>query len=90
MIVVSRLDGKELVVNAGHLLLVENTPDTVLVLTTGHRIMVRESRNEIIARVVQYRQQIGAPNGITGPQKKSSRLDEPSSGAEPPTEEAES
>ena len=58
MVRVTRFDGSELVVNAGHLLLVEHTPDTVLVLTTGDRIMVRESVDEVINRVVGYRRRI--------------------------------
>jgi len=59
---VTRFDGSELVVNAGHLLLVEHTPDTVLVLTTGDRIMVRESVDDVITRVVSYRRLIAYPD----------------------------
>ena len=58
---VTRFDGSELVVNAGHLLLVEHTPDTVLVLTTGHRLMVKESIDEVIRRVEAYRRSIAHP-----------------------------
>ena len=60
MITVTRLDGTSVVVNAGHLLLVERTPDTVLVLTTGDRLMVREPVEQIVERVVEYRRKIGA------------------------------
>jgi len=58
---VTRFDGSELIVNAGHLLLVEHTPDTVLVLTTGDRIMVREGVDDVIDRVVDYRRRIAYP-----------------------------
>ena len=58
---VTRFDGSELIVNAGHLLLIEHTPDTVLVLTTGDRIMVREGVDEVISRVVNYRRRISHP-----------------------------
>jgi flagellar protein FlbD len=48
VIALTRLDGKEVVVNADHVLTVEATPDTILVLTTGHHIMVRESVREVV------------------------------------------
>jgi flagellar protein FlbD len=48
MIKVTRLDGSIVVVNAGHILLVEQTPDTLLVLTTGYRLVVREPVDEVI------------------------------------------
>ena len=41
MIFVTRLDGTELVVNVDLIITIEKTPDTVLTLTTGDRIMVQ-------------------------------------------------
>ena len=41
MIAVTRLDGTELVVNVDLIVTIERTPDTVLTLTTGDRIMVQ-------------------------------------------------
>lgn len=55
MITVSRLDGTELVVNAELIELIEMTPDTVLSLTTGRKLIIREPAAEVIARVVAYR-----------------------------------
>jgi flagellar protein FlbD len=40
---------------------VETTPDTVISLTTGQKLMVRETAEEIVSRVVQYRRSIVAP-----------------------------
>jgi len=59
MITVSRLNGVELVVNAELIEFVEATPDTVITLTTGKKLVVRESVNEIIARVIAYKAEIG-------------------------------
>ena len=56
MISVSRLDGSELVVNAELIELIDTTPDTVLLLTTGRRVIVLESADEVVRRVVAYRQ----------------------------------
>jgi flagellar protein FlbD len=52
---VTRLDGSDVVVNAGHLLMVEHSPDSVLVLTNGYRLMVRETVDEVIRRVEAFR-----------------------------------
>ena len=40
--------------------LVEETPDTVLTLTTGRKIIVKESRQEIKNLVILYRKDIFA------------------------------
>jgi flagellar protein FlbD len=62
MILVTRLDGKELVVNADHILTVEHTPDTVLHLTGGLTLMVREPVEEVVERVVAFRRRVlGGP-----------------------------
>jgi flagellar protein FlbD len=56
MIRVSRLDGFELVVNAELIELIETTPDTVLSLTTGKKLVVCETLDEVVRRVIAYRQ----------------------------------
>jgi flagellar protein FlbD len=62
MISVTRLDGKELVVNADHVLTAEATPDTVLQLTTGLHLMVRESVPEVVDRIAAWQRRVrGAP-----------------------------
>ena len=58
MIALTRLDGKELVVNCDQILFVESTPDTVLTLTTGDHVMVRESVEDVVARTVAFRRRI--------------------------------
>ncbi len=58
MIAVTRLNGEEFMVNAELIELVESTPDTIVSLTTGKKYMVRETVDEIIDRIIQYRRQI--------------------------------
>jgi flagellar protein FlbD len=58
MISVTRLDGKELFINSDHILTIEQTPDTVLALTTGVRVMVKETGEQLVDRVVAYRKRI--------------------------------
>jgi flagellar protein FlbD len=36
------------------------TPDTVITLTNGHQFMVRESGDEVVARIVEFRRSLGA------------------------------
>lgn len=62
MIALTRLDESELVVNADHILTAEATPDTVVVLTTGLKLMVRESLPEVIDRVAAWQRRVrGGP-----------------------------
>jgi flagellar protein FlbD len=62
MITLTRLDGKELVVNADHILAVEATPDTVLLLSSGLKLMVRESVAEVVERTAAWQRRVrGAP-----------------------------
>ena len=58
MILLTRLGGEEFVVNSDHILYLERTPDTVLVLTTGARLMVHEPVEAVVARVVSFRRRI--------------------------------
>ncbi|MBA4378036.1 MAG: flagellar FlbD family protein [bacterium] len=55
MISVTRLDGSGIVVNAELIEFVERTPDTMIGLTTGRLITVREPVEEIVRQVLDYR-----------------------------------
>ncbi|MCC6174139.1 MAG: flagellar FlbD family protein [Chloroflexi bacterium] len=61
MIVVTRLDESEVVVNAELIELIEATPDTHLTLTSGTRLIVREPPDEVVARVIAYRRAAYGP-----------------------------
>lgn len=63
MIFVTRLDDTEVVVNADLILTVERTPDTVLTMTTGARLMVKDSVKDVVDKAVDYRRRIG--QGLT-------------------------
>ena len=60
MILVTRLDGSELFLNCDLVETVEHTPDTVVSLLNGHKLVVRESVEEFAERVIQYRQKINS------------------------------
>lgn len=60
MIEVTKINGIKVLVNPALIELVEETPDTVLTLTTGKKIIVKESRQEIKNLVILYRKDIFA------------------------------
>lgn len=60
MIEVTKINGIKVLVNPDLIELVEETPDTVLTLTTGKKIIVKESRQEIKNLVILYRKDIFA------------------------------
>jgi flagellar protein FlbD len=64
MIAVTRLGGAEVVINTDLILTVEKTPDTVITLTTGDRIMVRESVEEVVARAAAFRYRVLQGPGV--------------------------
>ena len=61
MIYVTRLNHTSVVLNCDLIEHVETTPDTVISLTTGQKIMVLESPEEIIDRVVCFRRRLLSP-----------------------------
>ena len=54
MIYVTRLNHKPMVLNSDLIEQIEMTPDTVISLTTGQKIMVLESSDELVERVVEF------------------------------------
>lgn len=58
MIEVTRMNETKIIVNAELIETVEETPDTVLTLTTGKKLIVKESGQEIKKKVIQYKKDI--------------------------------
>jgi flagellar protein FlbD len=56
MIKLTRLGGEPFVLNADLIQYVEARPDTFVTLTTGERIVVVESMDEVLRRAVAYQQ----------------------------------
>lgn len=55
MINVTKLNGSRLVINADLIEFVESTPDTLLTLTTGRKVMVKEDMETVVQKIVEYR-----------------------------------
>lgn len=58
MIEVTRFDEKKLMVNANLIEFVQDTPDTVITMTTGRKILVKEKADTIRSLVIEYYRQI--------------------------------
>ncbi len=60
MITVTRLNDTKLVVNSDLIEFVEAIPDTIISLTTGKKIMVKESTELIIQLVAEFRNKVSS------------------------------
>ena len=56
MIRLSRLNGEQFILNADLIRYVEARPDTFITLTTGERVVVMETMDEVAMRAVTYQQ----------------------------------
>jgi flagellar protein FlbD len=55
MIEVTRLNGIPMIVNSDLIKIAESSPDTMLTLIHGEKLIVRESCEEILQKVLDYR-----------------------------------
>lgn len=60
MIEVTKINGTKVLINPDLMELVEETPDTVISFTTGRKIIVKESRQDVKNLVKLYRKDIFA------------------------------
>ena len=60
MIALTRLNGKNFVVNAEQIRYIESTPDTMITLMNGEKLMVKQPLEEVVELAIQYNRQIRA------------------------------
>ncbi|HSH95812.1 MAG: flagellar FlbD family protein [Candidatus Sericytochromatia bacterium] len=60
MITLTRLNDTSIVVNVDLIKFIEATPDTLLTLSTGDKLPVRESVEEVVNRVIEFKRQLQA------------------------------
>jgi len=58
MIKLTRGNGKEVILNAELIQYVEATPDTIITLTTNQRIIVKETLDTVVQKVIEYKKEI--------------------------------
>lgn len=58
MIKLTRINGEEILINLNLVEIIERHSDTVITLTTGNKMLVKETLEEIVARVVAFKHSI--------------------------------
>jgi flagellar protein FlbD len=65
MIILTKLNGKEILINERHIETAKESPDTVISMSSGSTYIVVEKLNEIMEKVIEFNRQ----------SKRKSRLD---------------
>lgn len=58
MIRLTDLNGKEYILNSDLILKIDSVPETRITLTTGEKYLVKESNNEIVKKIIEFRRKI--------------------------------
>jgi len=58
MIQLTRLNNTPLMVNSDLIKFVEQSPDTVITLVNGEKILVREGAEQVLERIVRFRRSV--------------------------------
>lgn len=58
MIELTKLNGTPFIVNAELIETIEATPDTVITLINGRKMMVKETVDEVVTKAVAYKKQL--------------------------------
>lgn len=66
MIVLTRLNNQPLVVNSDMIKFIENTPDTVITLVSGEKIVIIETVAQVLEEILNFRRRIVAAAGTLG------------------------
>jgi len=61
MISLTRLNNQQLVVNSDLIKFIENTPDTVITLITGEKVVVLETLQQVLDEIVDFRRRLNTP-----------------------------
>jgi len=67
VITLSRLNGSTVAINPDLITWIDVTPDTTVSLLTRDVIVVRESLDEVITRIIAFRKATGAPSFALAP-----------------------
>jgi flagellar protein FlbD len=62
MISVTRLNHTPLVLNPDLIVFIEETPDTIITLSNGEKIVVQDTVGEVIKKVIEFKRSIFNPS----------------------------
>lgn len=58
MIAITKLNEQEMIINCDLIELIESTPDTTLTMTTGRKLIVKESVDKVLEMIVAYKKRL--------------------------------
>jgi flagellar protein FlbD len=61
MILLTRLNGSKLYINAEKVMTVEGTPDTIITLVDNVKYLVKEAPDDVVAKILDYHQRVHNP-----------------------------
>ncbi|MEJ6950222.1 flagellar FlbD family protein [Natronospora cellulosivora (SeqCode)] len=64
MIKVKKMNGEEIIINAELIETIRATPDTIINLTTGKKIIVLDDLDDLIDKVIKYKRKIFVNRGV--------------------------
>jgi len=86
MIRLTRLNNQALTVNSDLIKFVEQSPDTLITLISGEKIVVRESTDEVLAHIIEFRRSVlqGLSSAWDGSASHNLLADRPEAGKREP------
>lgn len=64
MILVSRLNGTQFYINAELIQYIEPTPDTVITLTNNNKLIVKDTAESVVAKIIEYQRNVRSSNFV--------------------------
>ena len=58
MIILTKLNRKDFVLNTDLIKFIEDVPDTLITLTTGDKIFILETKEEVILKIIEYKRML--------------------------------
>ncbi|MDR1539918.1 MAG: flagellar FlbD family protein [Clostridiales bacterium] len=58
MITITKLNGQRVTVNCDLIETMESTPDTMITMTTGNKLIARESIETLVGEVISYKKEL--------------------------------
>jgi flagellar protein FlbD len=58
MINITKLNDKDMVINCELIESIESTPDTTITMTTGRKLIVRDTVDDVLEKIIAYKQRI--------------------------------
>ena len=55
MVKLTKINGQEFFINSDLMEFIESTPDTIISLTTGKKVIIKETAEEVIEKIIEYK-----------------------------------